>query len=107
MNCLICNASLKTSSIKTPAQINSNVDTSYMYRLCVFPQVRDQLNSNKPSEVQIHVEEVQNPCRLVLKPPHPRGLTSDPTLSSRAQQAPKGLLMLAMCLLLSSLFMTE
>lgn len=68
--------------------------------------VRDQLHSNQPSEVQIPVEEVQNPCRLVLRPPSPRG-PSDQGPSSRAQHEPKGLLILAIVLLLSSFLMFE
>ncbi|XP_023255024.1 dipeptidase 2-like [Seriola lalandi dorsalis] len=66
-------------------------------------RVRNQLSSNPPSEVQISEQEVQNPCRLVLRPPQPRG----PPPSSRAQHRPPGLLILATVLLLSSLFMIE
>lgn len=68
-------------------------------------RVRDQLSSKQPSEVQIPLEQVQNSCRLVLRPPHPRGLPSDKTSSSRAQHELKGLLVLV--LLLSSLFVIE
>ncbi|XP_040906799.1 dipeptidase 2 [Toxotes jaculatrix] len=70
-------------------------------------RVRDELSLNPPSEVQIPVEEVQNPCRLVLRPPDPRLLPSDQSSSSRAQQGPTGLLILAIVLLLSSLFIIE
>ncbi|TKS69814.1 Dipeptidase 2 [Collichthys lucidus] len=49
-------------------------------------KVRDQLNLNKPSEVQIPHWEVQNPCRLVLKRPELRQQKSS---SSRAQHGPK------------------
>ncbi|GLD58203.1 dipeptidase 1-like protein [Lates japonicus] len=66
-------------------------------------QVRNELNSNPPSEVQIPMEEVQNPCRLVLRPPDPRGLPSDQVPSS----GPPGLLILAIVLLLSSIFLIE
>ncbi|XP_033932955.1 dipeptidase 2 [Pseudochaenichthys georgianus] len=65
-------------------------------------RVRDQLKSTGPSEVQISVEEVQNPCRLVLRPPDTTG-HSDRSGSSRARREPKGLLMLSIGLLLSSL----
>ncbi|KAI9546146.1 hypothetical protein NQZ68_029381 [Dissostichus eleginoides] len=69
-------------------------------------RVRDQLNSTGPSEVQISVDEVQNPCRLVLRPPDTRD-HSDRSGSSRARQEPKGLLMLSIVLLLSSLHMIQ
>ncbi|KAA8596088.1 hypothetical protein FQN60_011379 [Etheostoma spectabile] len=69
-------------------------------------RVRDQLSLNRPSEVQISVEEVQNPCRLVLRPPNPRR-PSDTGPSSRAQNGPKGLLILAILLMLSGLVMIE
>ncbi|XP_034076722.1 dipeptidase 2 [Gymnodraco acuticeps] len=69
-------------------------------------RVRDQLKSTGPSEVQISVEEVQNPCRLVLRPPDTTG-HSDRSGSSRARQEPKGLLMLSIGLLLSSLHMIQ
>lgn len=72
---------------------------------CISPQVRDDVTSKQPSEVQISLEEVQNPCRLVLRPPDPRGPSERP--SSRAQHEPKGLLILAIVLLLSSLIMIE
>lgn len=75
--------------------------------LVYFPQVRDELKANRPSEVQIPVEEVQNSCRLVLRPPNPRGLPSDQISSSRALQGPRGLLILTTVLLLSRLIMTE
>ncbi|XP_042372565.1 dipeptidase 2 [Plectropomus leopardus] len=67
-------------------------------------RVRDQLSLNRPSEVQIRVEEVQNPCRLVLRPPDPRGPTGQ-NPSSGAQHEQKNLLILAIVLFLSSLFM--
>lgn len=70
-------------------------------------RVRDQLNVNPPSEVQIPVREVQNPCRLVLRPPDLNGLPSDKSPSSRAQHGPKGLLVLAIVLQFSSLLMIE
>ncbi|KAM3625123.1 uncharacterized protein V6R79_007098 [Siganus canaliculatus] len=69
-------------------------------------KVRDQLKLSQPSEVQIPVEEVQNPCRLVLRPE----LRSGPlhhTLSSRAHNGPKALLLLAIALVLSSLFLAK
>ncbi|XP_071346159.1 dipeptidase 2 isoform X2 [Trachinotus anak] len=63
-------------------------------------EVRNQLSSNRPSEVQIPVEEVQNPCRLVLRPPQVKGLPSSTT-----QHGPSGLLILATFLLLGCLSM--
>ncbi|XP_034725261.1 dipeptidase 2 isoform X1 [Etheostoma cragini] len=69
-------------------------------------RVRDQLSLNLPSEVQISVEEVQNPCRLILRPPNPRR-PSDIGPSSRAQNGPKGLLILTILLMLSALIMIE
>lgn len=67
-------------------------------------RVRNELTINQPSEMQILVEEVQNPCRLVLRPPHnPRGLAPVQSSSSR----PPGLLILAIVLLLSSIFIIE
>ncbi|KAJ4947186.1 hypothetical protein JOQ06_009224 [Pogonophryne albipinna] len=69
-------------------------------------RVRDQLKSTGPSEVQISVEEVQNPCRLVLRPLDTTG-HSDRSGSSRARQEPKGQLMLSIALLLSSLHMIQ
>ncbi|XP_036950491.1 dipeptidase 2 [Acanthopagrus latus] len=70
-------------------------------------RVRDELRDNRPSEVQIPVEEVQNSCRLVLRPPTPKGLPSDQISSSRALQGPRGLLILSTVLQLSRLIMTE
>ncbi|XP_068460824.1 dipeptidase 2 [Clinocottus analis] len=69
-------------------------------------RVRDQLTMNRPSEFQIALEEVQNPCRLVLRPPSPRG-SSHQSPSSGAQHEPKVMLILAIVLLLSSLLMFE
>ncbi|XP_037340481.1 dipeptidase 2 [Pungitius pungitius] len=68
-------------------------------------RVRDQLSLNRPSEVQIPLEEVHNPCRLVLRPPSPRG-SSIRSVPSRAQHETKGALVPAMALLLSSLVFT-
>ncbi|KAM7015724.1 dipeptidase 2 [Tautogolabrus adspersus] len=70
-------------------------------------RVRDKLSVNLPSEVQIPIEEVQNPCRLVLRPPARRRLPSDQTPSSRADQRPKDLLILALVLLLQRLLKME
>ncbi|XP_053179957.1 dipeptidase 2 [Scomber japonicus] len=67
-------------------------------------RVRDMLHSNHPSEVQIPVEEVQNPCRLVLRPPSKR---KERNLSSRAQFGTPCLLILPMVLLLSIVFSIE
>uniref|UniRef100_A0A3Q3X884 Dipeptidase n=1 Tax=Mola mola TaxID=94237 RepID=A0A3Q3X884_MOLML len=72
--------------------------------LRVFEEV-ERLSLNQPSEVQIPVEEVQNPCRLVLRPPKPKEHRQ--SSSSRAHHGPKGLLILAIGLLLSSFFMDE
>ncbi|XP_070821735.1 dipeptidase 2 [Chaetodon trifascialis] len=69
--------------------------------------VRDQLSVNQPSEAQIPVAEVQNPCRLVLRPPDLRRLTYDQNPSSTAHHGPKGLLILAIVMLLSSPFLIE
>ncbi|KAM9366674.1 dipeptidase 1 [Symphorus nematophorus] len=70
-------------------------------------RVRDQMSSTRPSEVQIPIGEVQNPCRLVLRPPDHRVLPTHWSSSSAAQHGPKGLLILAIVLLLSSLFMIK
>ncbi|XP_026233766.1 dipeptidase 2 [Anabas testudineus] len=70
-------------------------------------KVRDQLRSLQPSEVQIPLEEVQNPCRLVLKAPNLKLLPSVKISSSAAQHRPKGLVILTMALLFSNLLMTE
>ncbi|XP_008280167.1 dipeptidase 2 [Stegastes partitus] len=70
-------------------------------------KVRDQLSSKRPSEVQIPLEEVQNPCRLVLRPPGSTGLRSDQNTSSGAEHGSPGLLILVPVLLLASLFVTE
>lgn len=68
-------------------------------------RVRDQLSWQQPSEVEIPLEEVQNPCRLVLRRPDPRGHPSDKVSSSADQLGPPGLhLVLAIVLLLHSLF---
>ncbi|XP_029979592.1 dipeptidase 2 [Sphaeramia orbicularis] len=68
-------------------------------------RVRDELSLQRPSEVEIPLGEVQNPCRLVLRPPDPRGQPSDKASSSAGQHAPPGLhLVLAIVLLLYSLF---
>uniref|UniRef100_A0A3Q0R3G8 Dipeptidase n=1 Tax=Amphilophus citrinellus TaxID=61819 RepID=A0A3Q0R3G8_AMPCI len=68
-------------------------------------RVRDQLRSNLPSEVQIPLEEVQNPCRLVLRRPDPKSLLSNP--SSRAECGLPDLLILATVLMLSRLILIE
>uniref|UniRef100_A0A3P8SKV6 Dipeptidase n=1 Tax=Amphiprion percula TaxID=161767 RepID=A0A3P8SKV6_AMPPE len=70
-------------------------------------RVRDQLSSKRPSEIQIPLEEVQNPCRLVLTPPDVRGLPSDQNSSAAAEHGSPGLLILVTVLLLSILFVTE
>lgn len=70
-------------------------------------RVRDQLRSKQPSEIQIPLEEVQNPCRLVLRPPDVRGLLSDQNSSGSAEHGSPGLLVLVAVLLLSILFVTE
>ncbi|KAK9542457.1 hypothetical protein VZT92_000319 [Zoarces viviparus] len=69
-------------------------------------RVRDRMTLSRPSEVQISFEEVQNPCRLVLRRPVPRG-PSHQSPFSRAPHEPKGLPILAIVLLLSSLLMIE
>ncbi|XP_022062186.2 dipeptidase 2 [Acanthochromis polyacanthus] len=71
-------------------------------------KVRDQLSSKRPSEIQIPLEEVQNPCRLVLRPPGVRVLPSDQNSSSAAaEHGSLGLLILVAVQLLSILFVTE
>ncbi|XP_042255275.1 dipeptidase 2 isoform X1 [Thunnus maccoyii] len=71
-------------------------------------RVRDQLSLKRPSEEQIQIEEVQNPCRLVLRPPPIlRVVLSGQRSSSRAQHGLPGLLILAIVLLLSSIFIIE
>ncbi|XP_029353390.1 dipeptidase 2 [Echeneis naucrates] len=70
-------------------------------------RVRNQQSSNPPSEAQIPVEEVQNPCRLVLRPPRQRGQLSHQSPSSRGEHRPPGLLLLASVLLLSIIILTE
>ncbi|XP_045887801.1 dipeptidase 2 isoform X3 [Micropterus dolomieu] len=52
-------------------------------------RVREQLSLDQPSEVHIPLEEVQNPCRLVLRPPDPRLLSSTQSPSSVAQHGPE------------------
>ncbi|XP_068586283.1 dipeptidase 2 [Cebidichthys violaceus] len=69
-------------------------------------RVRDQLSLSQPSEVQITLEEVQNPCRLVLRRPVPRR-SSHQSPFSRAPHELKGLLILTIVLLLSSLLVIE
>ncbi|KAM6950643.1 dipeptidase 2 [Lycodopsis pacificus] len=69
-------------------------------------RVRDRMTLSQPSEVQISLEEVQNPCRLVLRRPVPRR-PSHQSPFSRAPHEPKGLPILAIVLLLSSLLMIE
>lgn len=66
-------------------------------------RVRDELSSKPPSEEQVPTELVQNPCRMVLRPPdlRPRSLDHGPT--SRAHHGPNLLVALNTALLLSSL----
>lgn len=75
---------------------------SFSFVSHVVFQVRDQLSSNKPSEVQISSEEVQNPCRLDLRPKL-RESTISPTVFSNANEQ-KNLFFLPTALLLSSIF---
>uniref|UniRef100_G3PWG1 Dipeptidase n=1 Tax=Gasterosteus aculeatus TaxID=69293 RepID=G3PWG1_GASAC len=75
--------------------------------LRVFEEVervsyKTSLFMKRPSEVQIPLEEVHNPCRLVLRPPRPRG-PSIRSVSSTAQHKTKGPLIPVMALLISSL----
>ncbi|XP_061601968.1 dipeptidase 2 [Cololabis saira] len=65
-------------------------------------EVRDQLRLNRPSEVQIALEEVQNPCRLDLRPPDRKALFSGHSSSSRAPF--RSLLFLTLVPLISILF---
>lgn len=67
-------------------------------------RVRDQLSYQQPSEVEIPLGEVQNPCRLVLRRPDPRGHPSSKASSSAGRLGPPGLhLVWALVLLLYSL----
>lgn len=72
-------------------------------------RVRDQLVLERPSEVQITMDEVQNPCRLVLR--HPGSASSPtgrPAHSSSDQQRPSTLRTLsALVLLLSNLILLQ
>ncbi|XP_047437030.1 dipeptidase 2 [Mugil cephalus] len=70
-------------------------------------KVRDKLSSKHPSEVHIALEEVQNPCRLVLRRPDHKILTAELKTSSRAEHGSAGLPILATFFLLSSLFLIE
>ncbi|XP_062327627.1 dipeptidase 2 isoform X1 [Osmerus eperlanus] len=47
-------------------------------------KVRDEMRDTRPSEVQISLSEVQNPCRVVLRPPQP-GILYEQTPSSHSQ----------------------
>ncbi|XP_070691074.1 dipeptidase 2 [Pempheris klunzingeri] len=69
-------------------------------------RVQGELSEERPSEVQIPVAEVQNPCRLVLRPPDHQGLSKQ-SPPSGARHGPRGLLTLPIALLLSSLLLTE
>ncbi|XP_037549845.1 dipeptidase 2 [Nematolebias whitei] len=59
-------------------------------------KVRDQRILQKPSEAHIPLEQVQNPCRLVLR---------RPDFPSKAEEKSLSLLVLTSVLLLSSLFL--
>ncbi|XP_075873060.1 dipeptidase 2 isoform X2 [Nelusetta ayraudi] len=61
-------------------------------------RVRDELSSKPPSEEQIPTALVQNPCRMVLRPPYLR-----PRPTSRAHRGPSLLAALNTALLLCSL----
>lgn len=71
--------------------------------LHVVFQVCDQLSVNKPSEMQVSSEEVQNPCRLVLRPPKLREPPVSKSVYSKVNET-KTLFLLAIALLLSSIF---
>lgn len=78
--------------------------------LRVFDEVermRDQLVSARPSEVQINLNEVQSPCRLVLRHPGPASSSSDRTSPSSCDgHRPSTLcLFVALVLLLSDLIL--
>ncbi|KAK2853562.1 hypothetical protein Q5P01_006223 [Channa striata] len=70
-------------------------------------RVRDRLSLGRPSEVQIPLEVVQNPCRLVLRPPNPRGMPSVKSVLSGAPHRTQSLLTVIIALLLSNLCMTK
>uniref|UniRef100_A0A8C6UZ08 Dipeptidase n=2 Tax=Neogobius melanostomus TaxID=47308 RepID=A0A8C6UZ08_9GOBI len=61
-------------------------------------KMRDQLVWERPSEVQISMEEVKNPCRLVLRPP-----SSSCSSPNRSQLCT----LLALVLLLSNLILLQ
>ncbi|XP_029000496.1 dipeptidase 2 [Betta splendens] len=63
-------------------------------------RVRDELSSQQPSEVHIPLEEVQNPCRLVLRPPD--FIPAFKVVSSSAPHRPQALVIAAIVLLLCS-----
>ncbi|XP_056134475.1 dipeptidase 2 [Lampris incognitus] len=69
-------------------------------------RVRDELTGTLPSEAESPPEEVQNPCRLVLRRPDLGGVQSDKVVWSKAHNEPLGptsLRLWAIILLLPSL----
>ncbi|XP_071382769.1 dipeptidase 2 [Centroberyx affinis] len=67
-------------------------------------RVRDELSGTLPSEVLIPLEKVQSPCRMVLRPPGTGGDRLAPSRAHHGPGGPESPLILAMVLLLSSLF---
>lgn len=70
-------------------------------------RIRDQLVSERPSEEQIPMDEVQSPCRLVLRHPDSSKSSSDRTSHSSSDQPTASTLqtLLALVLLLSNLIL--
>lgn len=69
-------------------------------------RIRDELISNRPSEVEITMEEVQNSCRLVLRHPDLTGSSDKSSRSFANNHKPSSLhIMLAVVLLLSTLIL--
>ncbi|CAL1604289.1 unnamed protein product [Knipowitschia caucasica] len=64
-------------------------------------KIRDELVLEPPSEAQISMEEVQNPCRLVLRPPSP-GFPSDRVSHSSSALHRATALLISCALLLPS-----
>lgn len=69
-------------------------------------KVRDELSWKKPSEEMIPLEEVESPCRMVLKPPVVREVHSNRSPSLRAERR-LNVLYLALILIVSLLLLTD
>lgn len=80
--------------------------------LRIFDEVEkmsEQLVSEQPSEVQISMAEVQNPCRLMLRPPNSAGSLSDRSAHSSSERQSASALrnLLVLVLLLSNLVLLQ